>query len=239
MGWMRLVRSIKLSGSFAKEPYEKDCNLPKRPIIWRSLLIVATPYDTHEWGVSHTWMSHVTHAREGSMSHKWMSHVTRMNESCHTNKWVMSHIWRSHVTYMNESCPIYEWVMSHIWMSHVPCTNESCHTWICLTSVTLAKAVSWKYSETSEASDLHAIKSESAGRNAGNQHWWLDSRKKVGGWILEKKKMLDACHLHAHQMYTRLQKSPVILQNSPMFLRCFLDFRRRLACTYTCVYAKC
>jgi len=63
------------------------------------------------------------------------------------------------------------------------------------------------------------MKSESAGRNAGNQHWWLDSRKKVGGWILEKKKMLDACHLHAHQMYTRLQKSPVILQNSPMFLR--------------------
>jgi len=44
MGWLRLVGSLKLQVSFAKEPYKKDNILPKRPTILRSLLIVATPY---------------------------------------------------------------------------------------------------------------------------------------------------------------------------------------------------
>jgi len=44
MGWLRLVGSFKLQVSFAKEPYKRDCILQKRPIILRSLLIVATPY---------------------------------------------------------------------------------------------------------------------------------------------------------------------------------------------------
>ena len=43
MGWLRLAGSIKLQVSFAKEPYERDDILQKRPII-RSLLIVATPH---------------------------------------------------------------------------------------------------------------------------------------------------------------------------------------------------
>jgi len=43
MGWLRLVGSLKLWVSFAKEPYKRDDILQKRPIIWRSLLIVATP----------------------------------------------------------------------------------------------------------------------------------------------------------------------------------------------------
>ena len=42
MGWLRLVGSLKLQVSFAKEPYKKDYILQKRPIILRSLLIVAT-----------------------------------------------------------------------------------------------------------------------------------------------------------------------------------------------------
>jgi len=33
MGWFWSVGSIKLKVSFAKEPYKKDCILPKRPII--------------------------------------------------------------------------------------------------------------------------------------------------------------------------------------------------------------
>ena len=41
VGWLRLVGS---QVSFAKEHYERDYILPKRPMIWRSLLIVATPY---------------------------------------------------------------------------------------------------------------------------------------------------------------------------------------------------
>jgi len=43
MGWLRLVRSLKLLVSFAKEPYKRDYILQKRPIKLRSLLIVATP----------------------------------------------------------------------------------------------------------------------------------------------------------------------------------------------------
>jgi len=44
MGWLRLVGSLKLQVTFAKEPYKRDDILQKRPIILRSLLIVATPY---------------------------------------------------------------------------------------------------------------------------------------------------------------------------------------------------
>jgi len=44
MGWLRLVGFLKLWVSFAKEPYKRDNILQKRPIILRSLLIVATPY---------------------------------------------------------------------------------------------------------------------------------------------------------------------------------------------------
>jgi len=44
MGWHRLVGSIKLQVSFAKELYERDNILEKRPVISSILLTVATPY---------------------------------------------------------------------------------------------------------------------------------------------------------------------------------------------------
>ena len=44
MGWLQLVGSLKLQVSFAKKPYKRDYILQKRPLITRSLLIVATPY---------------------------------------------------------------------------------------------------------------------------------------------------------------------------------------------------
>jgi len=44
MGWLWLVGSLKLQVSFAKEPYKRDDILQKRPVILRSLLIVATSY---------------------------------------------------------------------------------------------------------------------------------------------------------------------------------------------------
>ena len=34
MGWLRLVGSLKLKVSFAKEPYQRDYILQKRPVIW-------------------------------------------------------------------------------------------------------------------------------------------------------------------------------------------------------------
>ena len=39
-----ISRLLKLQVSFAKEPYKRDDVLHKRPMILRSLLIVATPY---------------------------------------------------------------------------------------------------------------------------------------------------------------------------------------------------
>ena len=44
MGWLRLVGSLKLQVSLAKETCKRGYILQKRPIILRSLLIVATPY---------------------------------------------------------------------------------------------------------------------------------------------------------------------------------------------------
>jgi len=43
IGWIRWVRSLKTHTSFAKKPYKRDDILQKRPIFWKSLLIVATP----------------------------------------------------------------------------------------------------------------------------------------------------------------------------------------------------
>ena len=58
MGWLRLVGSLKVQVSFAKEPYKRDDILQKRPIILRRLLIVATPYHadlhTHTHTITHT-----------------------------------------------------------------------------------------------------------------------------------------------------------------------------------------
>jgi len=44
MGWLQLVGSWKLYFSCEKDPYKRDYILPNRPIILRSLLIVATSY---------------------------------------------------------------------------------------------------------------------------------------------------------------------------------------------------
>jgi len=44
MGWLRLVGSLKLKVSFAEYRLFYRDLWQKRPIIWRSLLIVATPY---------------------------------------------------------------------------------------------------------------------------------------------------------------------------------------------------
>jgi hypothetical protein len=43
-GLATISRLLQLQVSFAKEPYKRNCILQKRPIILRSLLIVATPY---------------------------------------------------------------------------------------------------------------------------------------------------------------------------------------------------
>ena len=49
MGWLRLVGFLQLEVSIAKEPYKRDLYSPKRLMISRSLLIVATPYSDLEY----------------------------------------------------------------------------------------------------------------------------------------------------------------------------------------------
>jgi len=52
MGWLRLVGSFKLQVSFAKEPCKRDDILQKRPINFRSILMVATPYVLNDAHIS-------------------------------------------------------------------------------------------------------------------------------------------------------------------------------------------
>jgi len=47
MGWLRLVGFLKLYVSLAKEPYQRDNILQRRPMILRSLILVATT-STHQ-----------------------------------------------------------------------------------------------------------------------------------------------------------------------------------------------
>jgi len=102
---------------------------------------------THEWVMSHTWMSYFTHMNESCHTYEWVMSHKRMSdrnplfastvfsdESCHTYECVMSHTWLSHVTHMNESCHTHEWVMSHTWTSHITHRNTSCHTHECVMS---------------------------------------------------------------------------------------------------------
>jgi len=51
MGWLRLVGSLKLSVSFENIGLFCRALLQKRPIIWRSLRIVATPHICDTWGI--------------------------------------------------------------------------------------------------------------------------------------------------------------------------------------------
>ena len=57
-GWLRLVGSLQLQVSFAKEPYKRDYILQKRPIILRSLLIVAIQYRGTHCLRPNTYMGH-------------------------------------------------------------------------------------------------------------------------------------------------------------------------------------
>ena len=130
--WLQLGGSLKLQGSFAKEPCKRDYILQKRPIILRRLqisrvthyesrahncthlaYIAGRVYPEYEWVMSHmneschAWMSHVTYA--------WVMEHT--NTSRHTSRgtFIRLHAYRIYHTY--------EWVMSH--------RNESWHIQIC------------------------------------------------------------------------------------------------------------
>ena len=73
MEWLRLVGSLKLYVSFAEYRLFYRALLQKRPIILRSLLIVATPYHVYAWVVSRLWTSNVTHQWGGHTHERVMT----------------------------------------------------------------------------------------------------------------------------------------------------------------------
>jgi len=84
VGWLRLVGSLKSQVSFAEYRLFYRALLPKRPMIWRSLLVEATPtHIFYTWDVSQSHMRHdscVTLANSRTTSHMWKSNVTHMNK---------------------------------------------------------------------------------------------------------------------------------------------------------------
>ena len=98
MGWLRVVGSLKLQVSFAKKPSKRDDILQKRPIIVRSLRIVATPclWDqvSDIWDVARMWMSRATHMWI-NVCVTWLEapvtrliHICDMTRACGT--WLMA-----------------------------------------------------------------------------------------------------------------------------------------------------
>ena len=137
MGWLRLVGSLKLYLSFTKEPYKRDDFLQKRPIILRSLLTVATPYE-HMWVhvrvYAHIRMSHGTHInQEGAravMCVKGASSLIHMYDMTHSYEGKCTRAMCD--ICVCENCVIYACV-SDVWYM---CVCEMCDTCVCVTCVT-------------------------------------------------------------------------------------------------------
>ena len=116
MGWLRLVRSLKLQVSFVKEPYKRDCILQKRPIILRSLLTQATPYlviYAVTWNLDRNWESFIYGTR-----------LTHMYRKTHLCVWLVvmllcgvRHVFMC-VTFLSNTCDrthVHVWRDSFIW----------------------------------------------------------------------------------------------------------------------------
>jgi len=160
----------------------------------RFFFFVPNVRDVHCSSVSHIWCEWY----EWGMSHIWMSHVTHMDESCHTYQWVLSHIWMSHVTPMNESCHTYQWVLSHIGMSHVTHVNESCHTCEWVMSLTHANeschTYGWVMSHVGLSHVTH-----------------INESCHTYGWVMSQIWMSHVAHMnrlgHTHECVTRMDGS--------------------------------
>jgi len=100
MGWLRLVGSLQLEVSLAEYHLFYGALLQERPTIWRSLLIVATPYES---------LVHMCEAISES-GRMWMNHGPY--------EWVTSHVIASWMAMQNPSTH----VSGNI--------NESCRTWM-------------------------------------------------------------------------------------------------------------
>jgi len=150
VGWLRLTGSLKLQVCFAGYSLFYRALLQKRPMISRSLLIVATPYVTPYTCSTFTtevfrmadcprlgspldiciYMSHTCHAIEMcDKSYERMRHVTELSciSTRHVTQW-MRHVtqWMRHVTQWMRH--VTQSGQASIWMRHVIHMNEACHT---------------------------------------------------------------------------------------------------------------
>jgi len=122
LGWLRWVGSIKLYVSLARDSYKRDYVLQKRPMILRSLLIVATSYSTDCFQriarTSGTWLIHMW-----DMTHSYMGH-----DSFIYGTWLI-HMWLIHIALTSGTWLIHMWLI-HMWLEVCICDmTHSSMTW--------------------------------------------------------------------------------------------------------------
>jgi len=123
MGWLRLVGSLKLQVSFAKEPYKRDHILRVRPMIWMSLLIVGTAYrDLLQQGtaamISVTWPIHMC-----NMTHSHVWHDSSICATWHIHMCDMTHSYLFHCDTAGKEGPARRRV--HLWHDAFICVIHS------------------------------------------------------------------------------------------------------------------
>ena len=134
MGWLRLVGSLKLQVSFAEYSLFYRALLQKRPMISRSLPIVATPYCKYEWhdlfifwGV---WREiFIFKGCDIQTVREWVKSVDSLIDQHLVYEWVMSKTVMSKPWYVNESCLRPHRSALGIWMSHVQTLNHERAVW--------------------------------------------------------------------------------------------------------------
>ena len=124
MGWLRLVGSLKLSVSSTE--YSLFCRalLQKRPIILRSLLIVATPYLCYRACICVAWLSHICDMTHSYIRHDSFIYVTRLIHICdmtHSYMWHDSYIYATWLVLRCLTC-VHTW---ETWQSVHTCENDS------------------------------------------------------------------------------------------------------------------
>ena len=149
-GVATISRLLRITVSFAKEPGQRDYILQKRPIIWRSLLIVATPFvllllclRIHRERGEGGWERERETERERlicDMSYLiWVTHTHDMSYSSNYSLsywwlvWYELHIWETHIMSMSHSYDVsywyhhaYESLIRHelvIWVTHTHDTH--------------------------------------------------------------------------------------------------------------------
>ena len=92
MGWLRLVGSLKLWVSFAKEPYKREDVLQKKPVILRSLLIVSICRWTCGTKTSNSEAQRTSSENKFFQAHALECMFQRVTECCGALQYVGGHV---------------------------------------------------------------------------------------------------------------------------------------------------